>query len=68
MRARVCMFCAGERIGDVVKVLEAKGYSVSVEGCIGLCAKYPCGNVNVIAGEKEISAKDFGGFLEALRI
>ncbi|MDI3476318.1 MAG: hypothetical protein PWQ95_2046 [Thermococcaceae archaeon] len=66
MEARVCKFCAGERLDEVVKLLEEKGYSVSVEECIGLCAKYECGNINVIAGEKEISVGSFEEFVKAL--
>ncbi|NJE00942.1 hypothetical protein [Thermococcus sp. JdF3] len=56
MEAKVCKFCAGERLDEVVNVLREAGYEVSVEGCIGLCAKYDCGRINVIAGEAEISA------------
>ncbi|ALV63535.1 hypothetical protein ADU37_CDS18360 [Thermococcus sp. 2319x1] len=66
MEARVCKFCAGEKLNDVVKLLEDKGFKVSVEGCIGLCAKYGCGNINVIAGEKEISVGSFEEFIKAL--
>ncbi|NJE76168.1 hypothetical protein [Thermococcus sp. ES12] len=58
MEARVCKFCAGERLEEVVDVLRRAGYEVSVEGCIGLCTKYDCGRINVIAGEAEISASD----------
>ena len=56
--AKVCKFCAGERLDDVVTLLKRKGYEVSVEGCLGLCAKYDCGNINVIAGDAEISVRD----------
>lgn len=66
MEAKVCKFCAGERLDDVIRLLEEKGYSVSVEECIGLCAKYACGNINVIAGEKEISVGSFEEFVKAL--
>lgn len=66
MEAKVCKFCAGDRLDDVVKALEEKGYSVGVEGCIGLCAKYACGNINVIAEEREISVKSFEDFIRAL--
>ncbi|WP_054841005.1 hypothetical protein [Thermococcus peptonophilus] len=67
MEAKVCKFCAGgERLDEVMKLLEEKGYSVSVEECIGLCAKYACGNINVIAGEKEISVGNFEEFVKAL--
>jgi len=66
MHAKVCKLCAGERLEDVVKPLKERGFNVSVEECIGLCAKYACGNINVIAGEKEISAKSFEEFLRAL--
>ncbi|NJE31374.1 hypothetical protein E3E38_10005 [Thermococcus sp. 18S1] len=58
MEAKVCKFCAGERLDEVVDVLRKAGYEVSVEGCIGLCAKYDCGRINVIAGGLEISASD----------
>ncbi|WP_048147778.1 hypothetical protein [Palaeococcus ferrophilus] len=68
MEAKVCKFCAGERLDDVIKLLEEKGYRVSVEECIGLCAKYACGNINVIAGEKEISARDFDEFVKVLEV
>ncbi|WP_430515146.1 hypothetical protein [Pyrococcus woesei] len=66
MEAKVCKFCAGERLKDVVRALEERGYSVSVEECIGLCAKYSCGNINVIVGEREISVKSFEEFIKAL--
>ncbi|ASJ12691.1 hypothetical protein [Thermococcus thioreducens] len=56
--AKVCKFCAGERLDDVVSILKRKGYEVSVEGCLGLCAKYDCGNINVIAGKVEISVRN----------
>jgi len=59
MRARVCRFCAGDGLNRVVDILRKAGYEVSVEGCIGLCAKYDCGRINVIAEETEISAADF---------
>ena len=66
MRARVCKFCAGESLEGVVNALEERGYSVSVEECVGLCAKYGCGNINAIAGEREISVRDFEEFLRGL--
>lgn len=66
MRARVCKFCAGESLEGVVNALEERGYSVSVEECVGLCAKYGCGNINTIAGGREISARDFEEFLRTL--
>ncbi len=66
MDAKVCKFCAGERLEDIVKRLKERNFNVSVEECIELCAKYECGNINVIAGEKEISVKSFEDFLKAL--
>ncbi|HDZ35710.1 MAG TPA: hypothetical protein ENH81_02195 [Thermococcus sp.] len=67
MEARVCKFCAGEHLDDIVKALEERGFNVAVEECIGLCAKYACGNINVIAGEREISVKSFEEFIRALK-
>lgn len=49
-----------------MKLLKEKGYKVSIEECIGLCAKYGCGNINVIAGEKEISVGSFEELIKAL--
>ncbi|ASJ07295.1 hypothetical protein [Thermococcus pacificus] len=66
MEARVCKFCAGENLKDVVRALKERGFNVSVAECIGLCAKYECGNINVIAGRREISVKSLDEFIEAL--
>jgi hypothetical protein len=66
MKAKVCKFCAGEKLENIVKALTERSFEVSVEECIGLCAKYTCGNINIIAGEKEISVKSFEEFLKAL--
>lgn len=65
--ARVCRFCAGERLDEVVALLKRKGCDVSVEGCLGLCAKYDCGNINVIAGEVEISVRNMEELETAVR-
>lgn len=66
MEAKVCKFCAGDKLDDIIKSLEERGYNTSVEGCIGLCAKYECSNINVIANGKEISVKTFEEFIKAL--
>lgn len=66
MKAKVCKFCAGDYLEEVVKPLQEKGYEVSVEECIGLCTKYECGNINVIVMEREISTRSFEKFIKAL--
>ncbi|AIF70162.1 hypothetical protein PAP_08910 [Palaeococcus pacificus DY20341] len=62
MKAEVCEYCAGDNLERIKSILESKGHEVEVTGCIGLCAKYGCGRINVKIGEKEISVESLEEF------
>ncbi|WP_227738514.1 hypothetical protein [Thermococcus paralvinellae] len=53
MKAEVCEYCAGEYLDEIRATLESKNYRVEVIKCIGLCAKYACGRINVRIREKK---------------
>lgn len=66
MEAQVCEYCAGRHLNEIKALLEEKKYGVEIIKCIGLCAKYGCGRINVKIGEKEISVENFDDFIKAL--
>nr|WP_240912152.1 hypothetical protein [Thermococcus sp. M39] len=66
VKAEICEYCAGNNLGRIKSILGSRGYEVEVTGCIGLCAKYACGRINVRIGEKEISTESLDEFIKAL--
>lgn len=66
MKAQVCEYCAGNHLEEIKNALELKGYEVEIIQCIGLCANYGCGRINVKLEEREISVKSFEEFVKAL--
>lgn len=66
MKAQVCEYCAGDHLKEIENALKLKGYEVEIIQCIGLCAKYGCGRINVRVEEREISVKSFKEFVKAL--
>ena len=66
MKAQVCEYCAGENLNEIKTLLENMGYQVEIIPCIGLCAKYGCGRINVKIGEREISTESLDEFIKAV--
>ena len=57
MKVEVCGHCAGEKIDAIKSILKKRGHDVEVTGCLGMCAKYGGGRINLRIGEREISVE-----------